>query len=311
MKNIIIAGATGLIGKEVSRLLIDRGDKVTIFSRSVVKAQNIIPNAENYIEWNSGSTNWYKFLEGMDAVINLSGENVMAKRWTEEHKKNIIISRLATTASFVKAFEYIVNKPKIYISASAVGYYGDSKNTVSENSPPGNDFLAKVVKAWELESERIDKFNVRRINLRIGVVLDKYEGALSKMILPFKLYIGGPLGSGNQWFPWIHISDVAGIFLFSIDDESLKGVVNCCAPNIVTMNEFCKSLGMILKRPSLFRVPEFILKIILGESSDVVLKGAKVIPQKIIEAGYKFKFENVEDALRSILKVYSSYQDVI
>jgi hypothetical protein len=303
MKKIIIAGATGVIGKEIARLLIDRGDKVTIFSRSVEKAKSIIPDAENYIEWNSGSTDWYKFLENQDAVINLSGENVMAKRWTSEHKKNIISSRIDTTASFVIAFEHVVKKPKIYISASAIGYYGHSKNSVTENSPPGNDFLSKVVKDWETESEKIEKFNVRRINIRIGIVLDKNEGALSKMILPFKLFIGGPLGSGNQWFPWIHNSDVAGIFLFSLDNENVKGAVNCCAPDVVTMKEFCKSLGMILKRPSVFRIPEFVLKIVLGESSEVIINTAGVIPQKILEAGYKFKFKKLETALHSLLLV--------
>jgi hypothetical protein len=311
MKNIIIAGATGLIGKEIAELLINRGDKVTIFSRSAEKAENIIPNAENYIGWNSGSTDWYKFLEGKDAVINLSGENVMGKRWTAEHKRNIISSRIDTTGAFAKAFEHTVKKPNIYISASAIGYYGYTENMVNENSPAGNDFLSKVVKAWEEESEKIEKFNVRRINVRIGIVLDKNEGALSKMILPFKLFIGGPLGSGNQWFPWIHISDVSGIFLYALDNENVKGAVNCCSPDIVTMKEFCKSLGTILKRPSLLRIPEFVLKIALGESSDVVLNTAGVLPQKIINAGYKFKFEKLDTALHSLLNGYSSYQDEI
>jgi len=311
MKKIVIAGATGLIGKEIARLLIDRGDKVTIFSRSVKKAKNVIPNAENYIEWNPGSTDWYKYMDGKDVVINLSGENLMAKRWNEEHKINILSSRINTTAAFVKAFENVVNKPKVYLSAAGIGYYGLTRTVETENSPAGKDFLAGVVQAWETESEKIEKFNVRRINVRIGIVLDKYEGALSKMILPFKLFIGGPLGSGNQWFPWIHISDVAGIFLFALDNENVKGPVNCCSPDLVTMKEFCKSLGMILNRPSVFRIPEFILKIVIGESSDVIVNTAGALPQKIIEAGYKFKFEKVEDALRSILTGYSSYQDVI
>jgi uncharacterized protein (TIGR01777 family) len=309
MKNIILAGATGLIGKEIARLLIERGDKVTIFSRSVEKAKNIIPNAEKYIVWNTQSTDWYKILEGQDAVINLSGENLMAKRWNEEHKKNILSSRINTTAVFVNAFERVVNKPKVYLSASAIGYYGFTKNMVTENSPSGKDFLAGVVKIWEKESEKIEKFNVRRINIRIGIVLDKNEGALSKMILPFKLFIGGPLGSGNQWFPWIHISDVAGIFLYALDNEKVKGAVNCCSPDLVTMRGFCNSLGIILNRPSFFRIPEFVLKIVLGESSDVIVNTSGALPQKIIEAGYKFRFEKLENALRSILKCYSSNHD--
>jgi len=311
MKNILIAGATGLIGKEIAGLLINRGDKVTIFSRSVEKAKNVIPDAENYIEWNPGSTDWYKFIDGKDAVINLSGENLMAKRWDEKHKKNILSSRVNTTAAFVNAFEHIVNKPKVYLSASAIGYYGFTKNTVTESSPSGIDYLAGVVQAWEKESEKIETFNVRRINVRIGIVLDKYEGALSKMILPFKLFIGGPLGSGNQWFPWIHISDVAGIFLFAMDNENVKGAVNCCSPDLVTMKEFCKSLGMILNRPSIFRIPEFILKVVLGESSDVIINTAGALPKKITEAGYQFKFEKIESALRAILTGYSSNHDEI
>ena len=311
MKNIVIAGATGLIGKAIAGLLIDRGDKVTIFSRSVEKAKKVIPGAENYIEWNIGSNNWYTFLEGKDAVINLAGENVMAKRWTAEHKRNIISSRVDSASAFVKAFEHTAIKPKIYISASAVGFYGHNENSVTENSPSGNDFLARVVKAWEDESKKIEQFNVRRVNVRIGIVLDKNEGALSKLILPFKLFIGGPLGSGNQWFPWIHISDVAGIFLYALDNENVNGAVNACSPKIVTMKEFCESLGMTMKRPSMFKIPEFVLKIIMGESSEVILKGAHVIPQKILEAGYKFKFEKVKNALCSILTRYSSNQDEI
>lgn len=301
MKNIIIAGATGLIGKEISRLLIKRGDKVTIFTRSIEKAKKIIPDAVNYIKWNPGSTDWYKFIEGQDAVINLSGENVMAKRWNEDHKRKILSSRINSTSSFVKAFEHITNRPETYISASAVGYYGYTKNTVTENSPAGNDFLAKVVKLWEAETEKIDQFNIRRINVRIGIVLDKSEGALAKMILPYKLFLGGPLGTGNQWFPWIHISDVAGIFIFSLDNQSIKGAVNCCSPDLVTMNDFCKSLGTIMNRPSFFTIPEFVLRMIIGEASEVIVNGAGEIPQKIIEAGYKFKFEKLENALRSIL----------
>ena len=301
MKKIVLTGATGLIGKKIADLLIRRGDEVTIFTRSIDKAKKIIPGAADYVEWNPKSDNWHSALEGKYAVVHLAGENVMAKRWDEQHKKNIFDSRVDTTRALVKAIQNTSNKLKVFISASAVGYYGNSEEPVTEKSNAGNDFLAGVVNVWEEETKKVDLLKVRRINIRIGIVLDKNEGALARMITPFKYLIGGPLGSGKQWFPWIHIDDVIGIFLYAIDNENVFGILNAVSPNPVRMSEFCKTLGSVMHRPSLFKVPAFVLKIIFGEAADVLLTGARVIPERTMKLGYKFIFEKREDALMNLL----------
>ncbi len=302
MKKVVLTGATGLIGKSIAGKLIQRGDEVTIFTRSVNKAKQIIPNAAEYVVWNLERNDWQTKLEGKDAVIHLAGESVMAKRWNDEHKRNIYNSRIDSTRILVKTIEKTVNKPKVFISASAVGYYGNSEEPVTEESNPGKDFLANVVRDWEKETEEVNRLGVRRVNIRIGIVLDKYEGALARMITPYKFFIGGPLGSGKQWFPWIHINDVAGIFLFALDNENVHGVLNAVSPNPLRMNEFCKTLGVVMHRPSLFKMPAFVLKIFFGESAEVLLGGAQVIPEKTIKAGYSFRFETAEEALKNLLK---------
>ena len=302
MKKVILTGATGLIGKNIARKLIQRGDEVTVFTRSVDKAKQVIPNAAEYVAWNYEQDDWKKKLDGKDAVIHLAGENVMAKRWNVEHKKNIYNSRIATTRSLVRAIENVIDKPKVLISASAVGYYGNSEELVSEESKHGKDFLANVVRDWEKETEEINRQGVRKVNIRTGIVLDKHEGALARMITPYKFFIGGPLGSGRQWFPWIHVEDVAGIFLFALDNERVKGALNAVSPNPLRMNEFCKILGTVMHRPSLFKVPALILKIIFGEGAEVLLGGANVIPKRTIEYGYKFNFVEAEKALKNLLE---------
>jgi uncharacterized protein len=302
MKKVVLTGATGLIGKNIAEKLIRRGDEVTIFSRSVDKAKRIIPNASEYVNWNLEQNDWRPMLEGKDVVIHLAGENVMARRWNGVHKKNIYNSRIDSTRILVEALRETKRKPEVFISASAVGYYGNSEEPVTEKSKPGNDFLAGVVKDWEKEAEVVEQFGVRRVNVRTGIVLDKNEGALAQMILPFKYFIGGPLGTGKQWFPWIHIDDVAGIFLFALDNENVHGALNAASPNPLRMNNFCKTLGAVMHRPSLFKVPAFVLKIIFGEGSEVLLGGAKVIPERTIELGYIFNFVKAEEALKNLLE---------
>jgi uncharacterized protein (TIGR01777 family) len=301
MKKIVLTGATGLIGKKIADLLIRRGDEITIFTRSIDRAKQIIPDAADYVEWNLKLDNWQAALEGKYAVIHLAGENVMAKRWNEQHKKNIFNSRVDTTRALVNAIENAADKPKVFIAASAIGYYGNSEQSVTEESKPGDDFLAEVVKCWEDEASKVEQFGVRRVSMRIGIVLDKEAGALAKMLLPFKLFIGGPLGSGKQWVSWIHIEDLVNIFLFALENENVEGAVNCVSPNPVTMNQFAKAIGKTLKRPSSLRMPEFLLRLILGESSSVVTGGSKVTSSKIISCGYKFKYSYMEEALNNLL----------
>lgn len=300
-RKIVITGATGLIGKRIAGKLIQRGDLVTIFTRSADKARRIIPGAAEYVEWNYKKQDWQIYIEGIDAVIHLAGENVMAKHWNKEHKANILNSRVESTFSLVNAVGHAVIKPKVFISASATGYYGNSEQPATEVSLPGKDFLADVVSAWEAETKKIDAYKIRRVNIRTGIVLDKNGGALARMITPFKYFIGGPLGNGKQWFPWIHIDDVVGIFLHALDNENVEGAVNCVSPNPVTMNQFAETIGKTIKRPSSLRIPEFLLRFILGESSSVVIGGLKVSSSKIISCGYKFKYSYIEEALNNLL----------
>ena len=193
-------------------------------------------------------------------------------------------------------------KPKVFISASAIGYYGNSEKLVNEDSAPGKDFLAEVVNAWESEANKVESCGVRRVSIRTGIVLDTNEGALVPMISQFKFFAGGPIGSGEQWFPWIHIDDVVKIFLFAIDNQNVSGALNASSPNPLRMKEFCKTLGKVMHRPSLFKVPAFIIKIFFGEAADVLLNGVQVIPEKTIKAGYNFRFETAEEALKNLLK---------
>jgi uncharacterized protein (TIGR01777 family) len=301
-KKIIITGATGLIGRKMISRLIEIGDEVTVFTRSIDKAQKVIPGTVHFINWDFKSDVWKQHLKGKDAVINLAGENLMHKRWNEEHKKNIRASRILSTRALVNAIEELSDKPKVFITASAVGFYGNSEVEVDETSPAGKGFLAEVVRDWEKESEPLEEIGVRRAVIRIGIVLDKNEGALAKMVLPFKLFLGGPLGSGTQWMPWIHIDDLVNLFLFVIYNENVEGVINGVSPKPVRMREFAKAIGLVLKRPAIFSVPSVILNLILGEASNTVLEGARVMPVRILNYGYKFQFDEIYLALRNLLK---------
>ncbi len=309
---IIITGSTGLIGKKIFSGLKEKGYDVIVFSRNPERAQSINPSAMEYVRWNvesesdlNKSNDWEKYVEGTKAVIHLAGESIMAERWNSEHKKRVLNSRIFGTRSLVEAIGKAGQKPDVFICASAIGYYGSSESDVDETFPAGNNFLSEVVKRWEEEAARVEKYNVRRVNVRTGIVLDKNEGALAKLLIPFKLFVGGPLGSGKQWFPWIHLEDVAGLFLFSLEESKINGAINAVSPNPVRMKEFCKILGRVMHRPSLFKVPEFILRLVLGEAASTVIEGVKVIPKKVVEYGFKFSYENVEQALRNILNEYA------
>lgn len=296
---VLISGATGLIGRNITQKLISRGDEVIILTRSVKHAKKIIPDATTYIDWETDLFDQQIF--EINAVINLAGENVMARRWSDSHKKKILESRVISTRNLIEFISKLETKPEVFVSASAIGIYGTDNREVDENSNEGDDFLASVVKEWENESKKVDQLSIRRVNIRIGIVLEKKEGALAKMIFPFKYFIGGPIGSGKQWISWIHIEDIVEIFLFSLDNRTINGAVNGVAPAPVTMKKFAQALGKEMNRPSFIAVPEFILKVILGEGAQAVLGGSKVKADKIMSAGYNFRFNTINDALQNIL----------
>ncbi len=304
MKKIIMTGATGLIGKKLCDALHNRGDEVYVFSRNLTKAKDAVPFATDFYEWNYKSPgSWQHLLENKDAVVHLAGANLSSKRWTKSFKKVIIESREVSTRNIVDAFSRINNLPTVFICASAVGYYGSrGDELLSEESPPSDDFLSDVCVRWEKEASRAIDYATRWVSVRAGVSLTTEDGALKKMLLPYKLFIGGPLGSGTQWFPWIHIDDVIRIYLEAIDNENLTGPVNAVAPGIVTMNEFAKTLGKVLKRPAMFRVPQIVLDIVVGEMGKVATSSQRVIPKKLDEIGFEFKFKDVQKALINLLQ---------
>jgi len=303
MKRIVITGATGLIGNKLADTLIDRGDQVIIFTRNAKKANSIFPKAMECVEWNyQHPEQWKSNLENTDAVIHLAGINLFAKRWNDNFKRAVLESREVSTKNLVDAIKSCANKPEVFISASGIGYYGDCGETVLiEKSSKGNDFLADVCEVWESESVNVEASGVRSVQVRTGLVLSPKDGALKQMLPAFKLFVGGPLGNGKQWSSWLHIDDIVGIYLYAIDNKNLSGAVNATTPNPVRMKEFANTLGKVLKRPSLFPVPSFILKIVVGEAAEVVTASQRIDANKILDSGYKFKFENLEDALKNLL----------
>ncbi len=301
---VLITGATGVIGLRLCRKLIDRGDSVTILSRNPESAKLKIAGAKEYLQWNfEQPEKWKEFLNGKDVVIHLAGINLSSKRWNEKFKKKAYESRITSTRNLVDVIESLDKKPNTFLCASAVGYYGNrNEELLTENSLPANDFLSVLCKDWEKEAFQVEQFGVRRVSIRTGLVLNRGEGLLKKLHLPFKIFVGGPLGNGNQWFPWIHIEDIVGIYLHAIDNENIQGSVNSASPGIVRMKEFAKTFGKILNRPSLFPVPKFALKLIAGELGNHATDSQKISVEKLLKSRYKFKFEDLETALKDLLK---------
>lgn len=297
---IIVSGGTGFIGRALVQRLTSEGHKIIIFTRS---EQNPNLNSDRMTRWDAKTMGpWAKELEGADAVIHLAGESIVAKRWSPEQKIKIKNSRIHSTRILIEAIERCSVRPRVLINASAVGYYGNVREgSVTEDAPKGKGFLADVCEVWENEARQAEVLGVRTVYIRTGVVLEKDGGALSKMLPPFILYIGGPLGSGKQWFPWIHRDDVIEILIFIINHAAISGPVNVVAPHPVRMRKFCKTLGKALKRPSWAPVPAFVLRTLLGEMSEMLLEGQRAIPEKLLKAGYPFRYPKLDEALDAIL----------
>lgn len=302
-KRIVITGATGLIGLELCQKIHGSGDEITVFTRDIKKGKEVLPYLNNFVEWDYNKPEiWKNELNGKDAIIHLAGANIFGNRWTESYKRVIMDSRTIATKNLIDSMEKIENKPKIFISSSAVGFYGDKGDEViTEETSSGKDFLSLVCKSWEYEAMQTEKYDLRRVIIRTGIVLSEKDGALKKMLVPFKWFTGGSIGKGNQWFPWIHIEDIISVYLFALNNE-VTGVLNGTSPNPVTMKEFVKTLGKVIHRPSFFIVPEFVLKMAVGEGAQSILSSLRVIPQRLINSAFKFKYEYLEQALTSLLK---------
>ena len=301
---IILGGGTGFIGKALLKSLIEAGHDVVLLTRDPEKAKQRIGNTVTMSQWDGKSVGPCKeHLDGADAVINLAGEPVIGKRWSHTQKMRILNSRVDATKALTSVMGQVKKKPSVFINASAVGYYGHVENgDVPESHPKGSGFLGDLSEQWESEARVAEQWGIRVVLLRTGIVLEKDGGALYKMVPPFRFFAGGPLGSGRQWFPWVHRDDVIGIILFALENPDLKGPINTTAPNPVTMNVFCKTLGKVLGRPSWAPVPAQMLRFLLGESAEVLLTGQRAVPKKLEALGYPFRYPTLDAALTAILR---------
>jgi len=295
---ILVTGASGLIGSAAVSLFKSSGGDIIRLVRSGA------PGSGTAV-WNPEKGEIDKAaIEGMDAVVHLAGENIAAARWTEEQKARILNSRVNGTRLISEALAALTRPPKVFVAASAIGYYGDrDSESLDESSSAGSNFLAHVCVPWEKATEAAARAGIRVVNLRIGVVLAADGGALAKMITPFKFGLGGKIGSGRQYMSWIEIDDVVGAINHVIANESLRGPVNAVAPNPVTNAEFTATLGKVLSRPTLFPMPAFAARLAFGEMGDELLLGStRVYPKKLQESGYKFRFNQLEPALAHLLR---------
>lgn len=300
-KRVVLTGATGLIGKKLARKLHERGDVPVIISRDPVQARGMA-FVNEFVKWDYKDPKpVLKKLEGAHAFINLAGATV-AERWSDPYKMVILNSRVQTTDALVHAISLLQEKPKVLISSSATGFYGNTgDNEVDETSPHGEGFLADVCVAWEQQAHLAEEHGVKVSIVRTGVVLSPEGGALKKMIPAFKFMVGGSLGAGTQWMSWIHIDDIVDLYLHLIDNPQ-DGVFNGVSPTPVTMDVFVFQLGRALKKPSLMKVPSFMLKLMFGEMASTILDSQKVIPAYTEKSGFHFKFPELDLALEDLLK---------
>ncbi len=299
---LAVAGGTGFIGSALCARLLEAGHFLTLLTRRPAPL-TISPN-KKWQTWDGTSPgSWEAALEGIDGVINLAGEPLAEKRWSEEQKKKIRDSRIDSTRALVTAISKARQKPKFLLNGSAIGYYGSHGNeALTEAAQAGDDFLARVCREWEAQAEKAENYGLRVIRLRTGIVLGESGGVLAKMLLPFKLFVGGPPGGGSQWMSWIHLEDEIGLIEFLIANGGAKGAVNATAPNPVIMKEFCSTLGKVLRRPSWAPVPAFALRLVLGEMSDMLLTGQRVLPERAQKLGYSFRYSDVYQALKACMR---------
>jgi len=299
---IVIAGGTGFLGRPLAEALADAKNYVTLLTRGTA---GVSPTPRvRLVQWtpDGQSGAWLAEIDGADAVINLAGEPIAAKRWSEEQKQRILDSRVRATRRLVEAIAAAATPPPIFISGSAVGYYGPlGHEFVTEETPPGSDFLARVCVKWEAEAERASSKRTRVVCLRTGLVLAKDGGALAKMLPPFKLGVGGPVGSGRQYWPWIHRRDWVDLVRWAIVTPTVSGPINATSPNPATSAEFAQSLGHALYRPAFLPTPAFALRFMLGEMADaLLLSGQRAVPTKAQALWFTFHHPNLDEALRSL-----------
>jgi uncharacterized protein (TIGR01777 family) len=310
MMNILMTGATGLVGTALVKTFAGEGHTIYRLTRAETSKISAKETGVFDLPWNPssgeiGGSGGSSSLQGppdVNAVINLAGAPVVGGRWTNERKALLRSSRVDTTRGLVSAIAKMEKRPRVLISASAIGYYGNrSDEVVTEKSEPGTDFLAELAKEWENEAVKAEKFGVRVVLLRFGIILAKQGGALPKMMMPFRFGLGGALGSGRQWISWIALQDVVAIVQEALRNDSWKGPINLVAPQAVRNSDFTKSLAKVLHRPAIFTAPAFALKLAMGEMAETLLGGVRVAPQVLEQNGYRFLHANLDEALKAIL----------
>lgn len=301
---IVVAGGTGFIGRQLCQSLAQHGHHITVLSRSPEQAHPSLITAVTLVGWDGATRGpWERSLEGADALINLSGEPIAEGRWTAARKQALRESRIGTTRLLVQTLSYLSTKPHTLINASAIGYYGPRDSTpVTEETPPGSDFLADLCVNWEQEAMQAQSLGLRVVLLRIGLVLGEDGGALPQMTIPFRFFMGGPISPGTQWVSWIHRQDLIGLVHWALAHPTISGPVNGVAPSAVTMREFCRTLGRVLRRPSWLPVPELALRLVLGKLSTLLTTGQRVEPAIALRGGFVFQYPSLEPALKGILK---------
>ncbi len=289
------------MGRPLCSALLRAGHEVRLTTRDAEGARRTAPSAVDVVHPGSPE-GWADAVRGCDAVINLAGESIADGRWTPGRKSALQRSRVATTRSLVDACGAVEERPSVFISASAVGYYGSrGGEMLDETAPPGDDFLARLCVAWEQEASRATGFGMRLVVPRLGVVLAAGGGALERMVVPFQMFVGGPVGSGDQWLSWVHRQDVVALLLDALTNERMVGPVNLVAPDARTMSDFSRALGAAMRRPSWIPVPSFVMRLALGEMAEMLLTGQRAVPAAAEAAGYRFLYRSLGDALAEIL----------
>ena len=304
---ILIAGGSGLIGRALTAELLRDNHKVVILSRNPARTP-AIPEDVQIAGWDGKTPRgWSQLLESTDAIVNLAGANIAGDgffptRWTNSRKQIIRQSRLDAGKAIVEAIKMAKHRPGVLIQSSAIGFYGPlTDQAVDETGPAGDDFMARLCQEWEQSTKSVELSGVRRVVVRTGIVLSNHGGALGRMILPYKLFAGGPFGNGKQVMSWIHIADEVAAIKFLIESPAATGIYNLTAPNPVTNTEFGKTLSKVMHRPYYLPVPGFAMRMLFGEVATVVLDGQRVLPACLLRSGYEYKYPNIELALRHIL----------
>ena len=306
---IVITGGTGRLGTRLTKQLVEDGHRVVVLSRSPEEKKDRVPAEADIVMWDAKTADgWLEHADAADAIINFAGEDLaggsfIPKRWTDERKRRIRQSREDVGEAVVDAVRRAESKPAIVLQASASGYYGTdlSSERKTESSPPGDDFLAEVCVEWEASTAPVEDMGVRRIITRTGIVLDRNEGPLPRLLLPTKMFVGGPLGTGDQYYPWIHVEDAVRAYHSLLENEDAQGPYNVSAPQPVTNRTLVKTMAEVVNRPAFVPAPGFALRLALGEVSTLVLEGQRMVPERLDQTGFEYEHPELKPALEDLL----------